>query len=98
MNNQKLDEKPIRVTWSKRDPYLRDTGIGNLYVKNISLSTTDEQFQSVFRGYGTIISCKIAKDEKGKNRMFGYVHFDKEESALNAIHGLNGFEFNGKKL
>ncbi|GJU33729.1 glutathione S-transferase T3-like protein [Tanacetum coccineum] len=66
-----------------------------LFEKPIRSMTSDEQFKVLFRAYGTIISGNIAKERIG---CLGYVDFDKEEFAFNSIHGLNHFEFNGKKL
>ena len=72
----------------------------NLYIKNIPLNAKEKDLTKIFSKYGNVISVKIErnkiekKDEKGKfelvSKGFGYLSFDKPESAKNAIEDLNG--------
>ena len=72
----------------------------NLYIKNIPLTAKEEDLSKIFSKYGNVISVKIEKnkiekrDEKGVfdlvSKGFGYLSFDKSESAKNAIEDLNG--------
>ena len=72
----------------------------NLYIKNIPLTAKEEDLNRIFSKYGNVISVKIEKnkiekkDDKGKfelvSKGFGYLSFDKPESAKNAIEDLNG--------
>ena len=72
----------------------------NLYIKNIPLTAKEEDLTKIFSKYGNVISVKIVKnkvekqDEKGKYELismgFGYLSFDKPQSAKDAIENLNG--------
>ena len=72
----------------------------NLYIKNIPLTAKEEDLNRIFSKYGNVISVKIEKNkiekkgDKGKfelvSKGFGYLSFDKPESAKNAIEDLNG--------
>jgi len=72
----------------------------NLYIKNIPLTVKEEDLNKIFNKYGNVISERIEKsriekkDEKGKfeivSKGFGYISFDKPESAKNAMEDLNG--------
>lgn len=79
----------IRIMWSSRDPNARRTTGSNLFVKNLDPSVNTRQLRDVFATFGTILSCKLAMDENGVSRGYGFVHFEKDESAKKAL-SLNG--------
>jgi len=70
----------------------------NIYVKNIDLDVTDEEFRDLFEKHGDITSASIARDEQGKSRGFGFVNYIKHEAASVAVDTLNDTEFHGQKL
>ncbi|XP_023756172.1 polyadenylate-binding protein 6 [Lactuca sativa] len=98
LNHMELKGKSIRLMWCQRDPILRKTGIGNLFVKNLDLSIHETKLEEVFGIFGRILSCKIAKEGDGKSKGFGFVQFDSEDSALDALDVLNGCVLKGKIL
>ncbi|PON56145.1 Splicing factor-like protein [Parasponia andersonii] len=89
-NHSSMNGKQIRVMWSNRDPILRNSGIGNVFVKNLCESIDNAGLHDMFMQFGYILSCKVAKYEDGKSRGYGFVQFDSEESANAAIEKLNG--------
>lgn len=69
----------------------------NLYVGNLSFSTTSDDLRTAFSQFGTVQSASVVMDrETGRSRGFGFVEMgDGGEEAINA---MNGADFQGRKL
>ncbi|XP_067135366.1 polyadenylate-binding protein 4-like [Centruroides vittatus] len=98
MNYDLIYGKPIRIMWYQRDATLRKSGIGNVFIKNLEKHITNREIYNTFSIFGNILSCKVVTDERGISKGYGFVHFDTEEAANEAISKLNGIVFNGKKV
>lgn len=70
----------------------------NIYVGNLSWSTTDADLRSLFAQYGEVSSAHVIEDRAtGRSRGFGFVEMD-AEGARKAIDAINGTEFQGRTL
>jgi polyadenylate-binding protein len=90
--------RQIRVMYSQRDPSLRKSGAGNLFVKNVDPEIDTRQLYEAFRPHGNVLSCKLATDDDGKSRGYGFVHYETEESALTALDKMNNTLLGTKEL
>lgn len=84
--------------WSQRDPALRKTGQGNIFIKNLDESIDNKALHDTFAAFGNVLSCKVATDEQGRSKGYGFVHYETAESAENAIKAVNGMLLNDKKV
>lgn len=104
VNGMLLNDKKVYVAHhiSKKDRQAKieeaRAQFTNVYVKNIELSVTQEEFERLFDNYGEITSAVLATDEEGKSRGFGFVNFAEHEQAAKAVDDLNDTEFHGQKL
>jgi len=82
--------KPCRIMWSQRDPALRKSGVGNIFVKNLDPKIDNKSLFDTFSLFGNILSCKVATDTKSASKGYGYVHYETLEAAKEAIDKING--------
>lgn len=81
--------RPCRIMWSQRDPSLRKSGVGNVFVKNLHPNVDNKELCDYFSPFGNILSCKVATDLEGNSKGYGYVHFETDQSAQDSIAKLN---------
>ncbi|PWN39102.1 polyadenylate binding protein [Ceraceosorus guamensis] len=81
---QKIEEARARFT--------------NVFVKNLDLEVTQEQFEELFNKYGPVTSAALSVDDEGKSRGFGFVNYQDHEHAQKAVDELHDTEHNGQKL
>ncbi|KAK3423263.1 hypothetical protein EUGRSUZ_F00193 [Eucalyptus grandis] len=98
LNFTLVNNKAIRVMYSHRDPSIRKSGAANIFIKNLDKAIDHKALHETFSTFGNILSCKVANDAQGQSKGYGFVQFDNEESAQNAIDKLNGMLINDKQV
>jgi polyadenylate-binding protein len=98
MNFDLMLNKPIRIMWSQRDPSIRRSGAGNIFIKNLDKNIDTKSIFDTFSMFGSILSCKVAGDTEGNSKGYGFIHFETEEAAQKAIDKVNGMLLDGKKV
>lgn len=98
LNYTVIKGRPCRIMWSQRDPALRKTGQGNVFIKNLDSAIDNKALHDTFTQFGNILSCKVAQDEFGQSKGYGFVHYETGEAATAAIRSVNGMLLNEKKV
>lgn len=98
LNYTIIKGRPCRIMWSQRDPALRKTGQGNIFIKNLDSIIDNKALHDTFAAFGNILSCKVAQDEFGNSKGYGFVHYETGDAATDAIKHVNGMLLNEKKV
>lgn len=98
LNYSAIRGRPCRIMFSQRDPGLRRTGAGNIFIKNLDESIDNKTLHDTFSAFGKILSCKVATNARGQSLGYGFVHYDTNEAADQAIEHVNGMLINDKKV
>ena len=57
-----------------------------------------QALHDTFAAFGNVLSCKVATDERGRSKGYGFVHYDSAEAAESAIKAVDGMLLNDKKV
>jgi len=71
----------------------------NLYVGNLSYSTTEDTLRTLFGEFGEVESARVITDrDTGRPKGFAFVEMSAEEAADEAIDALNGKSVDGREI
>ena len=71
----------------------------NIFVGNLSYSSTDDDIRGLFEPYGEVSSAKIINNrETGRSRGFGFIEMPNDTEGRAAIAALNGRDVGGRQL
>lgn len=98
LNYSEIREQPCRIMWKQRDPSMRKTGVGNVFIKFLDKTIDNRVLNDTFSAFGNIISCKVGYDEHGVSKGYGYVQYETQEEADRAIAKVNGMLICNKKV
>jgi len=98
LNYSSIKGRACRIMWSQRDPSLRKSGVGNVFVKNLDRNIDNKALYDTFSLFGNILSCKVSCDASGKSLGYGFVHYETEEAAKQAIERVHGMQIGEKTV
>jgi polyadenylate-binding protein len=101
LNGMLLNGKQVYVgpfiRKQEREMSIDKTKFNNVFVKNLSESTAEEDLQIIFGDFGLITSAAVMKNEDGTSKGFGFVNFENADDAARAVESLNGKKVDNKE-
>ncbi|XP_056913249.1 poly(U)-binding-splicing factor PUF60a isoform X2 [Takifugu flavidus] len=70
-----------------------------IYVASVHPDLSDDDIKSVFEAFGRIKSCLLAREPTtGRHKGYGFIEYDKAQSAQDAVASMNLFDLGGQYL
>uniref|UniRef100_A0A8C5GBP5 Poly(U)-binding-splicing factor PUF60-like n=1 Tax=Gouania willdenowi TaxID=441366 RepID=A0A8C5GBP5_GOUWI len=70
-----------------------------IYIASVHPDLSDEDIRSVFEAFGRIKSCMLAREPTtGRHKGYGFIEYDKPQSAQDAVASMNLFDLGGQYL
>jgi RNA recognition motif-containing protein len=70
-----------------------------VFVGGLAWATTSDSLRSAFANYGSVKDCVVLTDrETGRSRGFGFVTYETEAEAAEAIDKMNGQDLDGRSI
>ncbi|KAL5966695.1 CUGBP Elav-like family member 1, partial [Taenia solium] len=90
---------PLQQRSFTRKPVKRGPEGSNLFIYHLPQECSETDLHSLFSPFGPVLSVKIYMDrDTNQSRGFGFVSYDNNVSAQNAIRVLNGYAMGRKRL
>ena len=65
---------------------------------NLPYSLTENEVEAAFRRFGEISEVALRRDYSGNSRGFGFVEYEKQESAEKALSSTSPLVLNGRRI
>ena len=81
-------------------PFGRDSRpeVTKIIIKNLDKSVNENHLNFLLTNFGSMTSCKVARDHVGNHKGYAIVAFSEERSADRAISHMNGLTYCGRQL
>ncbi|CAF5019779.1 unnamed protein product, partial [Rotaria sp. Silwood1] len=98
MNFDFLHGRPLHIKRCQRDSALRKLGVTKVFIENLDERIDDKLLYDTFSAFGNILSCKIMTEKNNQSKSYGFVYFETQDAADNAIKKVNGMSLADKKV
>lgn len=97
LNYQPLMGRPVRISYSQRDPSIRKSGKGNIIVKNLPKAVNELSLLKSVEKIGPVSSLAL-KSVNGSDTKNAYIQFENEEHAATALQALDKTQLSGVEI
>lgn len=99
MGRKVVVEIPANASAKRTAPGSTNGGAesNSVIVRNLPFNIQEDEFGNIFEDCGAIKKFRIIKNENGQSKGFGFVDFEDQSSAKNAL-SKSGLEINGRSI
>ncbi|CAF5095050.1 unnamed protein product, partial [Rotaria sp. Silwood1] len=98
MNFDFLHGRPLHIKRCQRDSALRKLDVTKVFIENLDERIDDKLLYDTFSTFGNVLSCKIMTEKTNQSKSYGFIHFETQDAADNAIKKVNGMSLADKKV
>lgn len=90
LNYEDINGRACHIRLLQRDPSIRRSGAGSIFIRNLDKSITSRQLFDTLSDFGEIIFCNLAMDENRHSKGYALVCYETEESACSVVELVDG--------
>lgn len=100
LNYTDIRGRCCRIMWHNKQMRSKAHGApeANIFVKNLDSSVDSRALYETFNIFGNILSCKVSTDARGNSRGYGFVQYESEDAAKQAIEKANGMTIGNRPV
>ena len=98
MNFDEFMGRNIRIMWRPDETKQRGLLSCKVLVRNLHQSINSTGLYDMFREFGSIVSCEVGTHANGASNIYGYVLFENESDANEAIEKFRSIKPNNKDV
>mmetsp|Transcript_34695 Transcript_34695/g.80998 ORF Transcript_34695/g.80998 Transcript_34695/m.80998 type:complete len:604 (+) Transcript_34695:96-1907(+) len=98
LNYTDIKGRCCRIMWSNKERTQSRNLAANVFVGNLDPEVDSKALHDTFSIFGHIISCKVSTSMDGSSRGYGFVQYESEDAAKQAIERVNGMAIGGRKV
>jgi len=97
-NKNKIENDDVEMEDTPKNDEADAEVHSELFVKNLSFNTTEDQLRNFFSKYGTIDDLKILMRDDGKSKGIGFVEFNSRAEANKALADAGKLNLDGRDI
>lgn len=99
LNGKQIENNRLKINWAFQSQQASTEDSFNLFIGDLNVDVDDETLGNAFKDFPSYVQAHVMWDmQTGRSRGYGFVSFNNQEEAQNAMDRMQGSELNGRQI